>query len=266
MANKEITLGVGTLGIGDDLTTFSLYHTSVTGSNLIQANIAKATITGGTAQYDVDESLFTFIVVDDVYGGRQTINLPKPTITSFTPTSGETGDNISIVGSGFAGATAVSFGGTAASSFTKNSNTSITATVESGSTGEVAVTNPKGIGNLAGFSYIPSSGGGVTTYLLGRFGYDKNSPTGLCSSPNSYPNYYLYCAGYNSLQDATAAAAPVYSDSSLTTEVPYGFYVLRLDSSGPTTEDIGNYYEILNSIPVTQATCTAAGDGPGAGA
>ena len=67
-----------------------------------------------------------------------------PTITSFSPTSGGTGTSVSIYGTNFTGATAVTFGGTAAASITVNSSTLITAVVGSGSTGKVTVTTPGG--------------------------------------------------------------------------------------------------------------------------
>jgi IPT/TIG domain/Secretion system C-terminal sorting domain len=78
-----------------------------------------------------------------------------PTITSFTPTSGATFASITITGTNFTGATAVSFGGVGAQSFTVNSSTSITATVWLGASGSVSVTAPGGTASLAGFTYIP---------------------------------------------------------------------------------------------------------------
>jgi len=80
-------------------------------------------------------------------------------ISSFTPTSGVNGTTVTITGTNLTGATAVSFGGTPASSFIVNSDTQITATVGLGGTGNVSVTTPGGIGTLAGFTctgYLPA--------------------------------------------------------------------------------------------------------------
>ncbi len=71
----------------------------------------------------------------------------SPTVTSFTPTSGPVGTNVSITGTGFTGATAVTFGGVAATNYTVNSDTSINANVPGGAqTGQIGVTNPNGTG------------------------------------------------------------------------------------------------------------------------
>ena len=70
-----------------------------------------------------------------------------PTVTSFTPSSGPVGTNVSITGTNFTGATAVTFNGTAATNFTVNSSTSINANVPSGATtGKIAVTTGNGTG------------------------------------------------------------------------------------------------------------------------
>lgn len=79
------------------------------------------------------------------------------TVSSFAPTSaGETGV-VTISGTNFLTATAVSFGGTAAASFTIVDDNTITAVVGSGTSGVVSVTNPSGIGSLAGFNFIPKA-------------------------------------------------------------------------------------------------------------
>ena len=71
-----------------------------------------------------------------------------PTITSFTPTSGTVGSQVVITGMSLTGATAVKFGGIAATVFTVDSNTQITADVPSGAvTGKIAVITPGGTAN-----------------------------------------------------------------------------------------------------------------------
>ncbi len=75
------------------------------------------------------------------------IAYPTPTVTGVSPSSGSTvgGTSVTLTGTNFTGATMVDFGGVAATSFTVNSATSITAVSPAGSAGVVAdvfVTNP----------------------------------------------------------------------------------------------------------------------------
>ncbi|HEY6301449.1 MAG TPA: choice-of-anchor tandem repeat GloVer-containing protein [Terriglobales bacterium] len=68
-----------------------------------------------------------------------------PTITNLDPTSGPVGQEVDIVGGGFAGATRVAFGGVKATSFTVLSPSLIQTTVPTGAkTGKVSVTTPNG--------------------------------------------------------------------------------------------------------------------------
>jgi hypothetical protein len=68
-----------------------------------------------------------------------------PNITSFNPTSGIIGAQVTIIGSNFDGTTGVSFNATSATSFTIVSNLQIRATVPGGATsGPISVTNADG--------------------------------------------------------------------------------------------------------------------------
>ncbi len=73
--------------------------------------------------------------------------IPPPTVTGINPTSGPNagGTTVTITGSNFTGATSVSFGTTATSNFTVDSDTQITVVNPAGSgTVDVTVTTPEG--------------------------------------------------------------------------------------------------------------------------
>ncbi|MEU5853548.1 IPT/TIG domain-containing protein, partial [Saccharopolyspora shandongensis] len=80
---------------------------------------------------------------------------PLPAIASIQPTIGPTsgGTAVTITGTGFAGATAVTFGGTPAANFTVNSSTQITATTPPHAAGpaQVVVTTPAGSSTSSAF-------------------------------------------------------------------------------------------------------------------
>jgi hypothetical protein len=78
---------------------------------------------------------------------------PPVLVYSFTPTGGASGAVITIRGTGFTGATSVSFGGVGASRFTVISDSVISAIVSNGDSGSVVVRGPTGVGSLAGFAF-----------------------------------------------------------------------------------------------------------------
>jgi hypothetical protein len=80
---------------------------------------------------------------------------PPPVIASFTPASGGTGTVVTIRGSYLSAATAVTFGGTAAASFSSQGDSMILATIGNGTSGTVRVVTPDGIAMKGGFTYIP---------------------------------------------------------------------------------------------------------------
>jgi len=113
------------------------------------------------------------VLVPTALGGGASVGIKK-----LNPASGVVGTVVTIKGSGFTDATAVAFNGTAASTFTVDSDTQITATVAAGTTsGPVTVTTPsttltsrKDFGVLVKVSLAAcSSGGGNRNVPVGTY-------------------------------------------------------------------------------------------------
>ncbi len=109
-----------------------------------------------------------------------------PTITTFSPTSGQIGTSVIITGNNLSNASSVSFGGTAAQSYTVNSATQITAVVGTGASGAVSVTTPYGTATLGGFNFTSTTASTSLTGKVdsaGKFNTDvtASSPDNLAS-------------------------------------------------------------------------------------
>jgi hypothetical protein len=112
----------------------------------------------GSASFTVvSDTYMTANVPDDGAVGFVTVTTPTGTLTSsrlfnvipgiksFAPPSGPVGTQVTLTGSGFTGATKVTFGGAKATTYSVNSGTQITATVPSGAkTGNITVTTAGG--------------------------------------------------------------------------------------------------------------------------
>jgi hypothetical protein len=101
---------------------------------------------------------------------------PAPTVTNISPSSGPTtgGTQVSITGTSFTGASSVQFGSTAATAFTVNSDTSITATSPAGKAGAVDVT-------------VTTPGGTSATNANDQYTYVAPPPTVTIVNPASGP-------------------------------------------------------------------------------
>jgi hypothetical protein len=125
-------------------TAVSFNNTNATTFNVESATSITATVPTGatTGRIRVTTAGGTATSTTDF-----TVTTPvnAPTITSFTPTSGNVGTSVTITGTNFTGATAVSFNNTNATTFNVESATSITATVPTGATtGRIRVTTAGG--------------------------------------------------------------------------------------------------------------------------
>ncbi len=119
------------------------------------------TVSPGTLSFTVPASATTgFITVTTTNGSissTQLFYLP-PSITSFTPTAGNPGTIVTIIGSNFTNAIAVNFNGTPAAAFVVTNNTTIGAIVPGGVTsGTISVTTPGGTATSSGVFFGPPS-------------------------------------------------------------------------------------------------------------
>ena len=112
---------------------------------------ATVTATKITVVVPADASTGKLTVVTGSGSGQSTGTFKVvPKLTSFSPGSGPVGTSVGITGSGFTDVTAVKFNGHAATSYTVDSSTHITATVPVGATtGRVSVTTAGGTATSA---------------------------------------------------------------------------------------------------------------------
>jgi uncharacterized repeat protein (TIGR03803 family) len=121
------------------------------------------TIDGISATFNVSSNTFmTVTVPSGATTGFVSVTTPSrtfksitklqvmPAILSFNPLSGPAGTAVTITGTSFTGATKVTFGGVAATTFTVNSDTQVTADVpRSATTGKIQIATPGGTATSA---------------------------------------------------------------------------------------------------------------------
>ena len=182
-----------------------------------------------------------------------------PVISNVTPSSGPEGGftDVIITGSGFNGTTGVTFGGTAAMSFTVNSGASISATTPAGSAGSsvgVTVTDNEGSDTDAN-----------------AFTYTANPAPNLSSvSPNSGAaegGVTVTVSGSNVLgvTSVTFGGVPgtnlaLIDDTSLTVDTPAGLGPVNVTATNSTGSDtlVGGYTYVPGGSFVN---CGASGIG-----
>ena len=173
-----------------------------------------------------------------------------PTITNFTPTAATTGQTITITGTNLTGTTAVSFGGTLATSFNVQNATTITSVVGSGSTGSVSLISPGGNASLAGFTFCN----------LAQPTISASGPSTICEgeivtlTASASPGGHLWSTGEttNSIIVSTTASITLRHTDGVCTSAPSATQTItvRTKPAKPTITIIGNA-ELCNASTVT---------------
>jgi uncharacterized repeat protein (TIGR03803 family) len=126
--------------------------TNLTGATAVSFNGTASTFTVAEGGASINTSVPAGATTGPVSVTMPSGTLPTliafkvtPQVTTFTPPSGPVGTPVTITGVSLTQTSKVTFGGVAATSFTVNSDTEVTATVPSGAkTGRIAITTPGG--------------------------------------------------------------------------------------------------------------------------
>jgi hypothetical protein len=190
-----------------------------------------------------------------------------PSVSGVTASSGSTagGDTVTVIGSGFTGATAVNFGTTAASDFTVLSDTSLVVTAPAGSAGTVGitVTTPSGTSSTSSadqYTYVAvasptvtslgtssgSTAGGTVVVITGT---NFTSATGV--------NFGSYAASFT-INSATQITAVVPPQAAGTVDV-----TVTTDGGTSATTSADHFTYTAASLPTV--TSVSIDSGPIAG-
>ncbi len=264
--------------------------TATAGEDYQAKSIVGATIAPGESTYvfsvdvygdtsnEPNETFFVNItnVTNAILGDGQGVGTivnddpPAPSITSISPNNGPDsgGTPVTITGANFTGATAVTFGGAAAASFTVNSGTTISAVTPAGTAGavDVVVTTPSGTATeTGGFTYnLPP----LPTLTINDATFPE-SDTGTLSVPFTISLSSPAGAGGVTFDiataDGTATAGEDYQAKSIvgaTIAPGESTYVFSVDVYGDTTHETTETF----FVNITNLTGATAGDVQGQGA
>jgi hypothetical protein len=183
----------------------------------------------------------------------------KPTITSFTPTSAGKDSTVTIKGTNLTAATAVSFGGVPAASYTVVDSTTITAVVGSGASGAVSVTTPGGAASLAGFAY---SGPTPPPPVHGPVLYSITPAHAAKGATVTIHGAYLDSVNAVSFGGTAAQSFTIGSDSSITAVIGAGSSGNVIVRSQNGTDTLHNSFTFDSTIvtPPGDSTVTPPGD------
>lgn len=158
----SLSLGLGPFAKAEPSSGVVGSTITILGTNLTGTTSVKFDGVASTFRV-VSSSEITAVIPSAAKTGNITVKTPSgtlttvqtfkvtPVVTAFSPESGPVGTEVTITGTGLTGATAVTFGGVKATTFSVKSATEVTADAPTGAkTGPIAVTTPGGTATSAG--------------------------------------------------------------------------------------------------------------------
>ena len=210
-------------------TTVTVTGSNFTGATAVTLNgVAVSSFTvvnAATLTFTVPTGATSGAVAVTTQGGTATsataftVTVPAPAIASLAPASGPVGTTVTVTGSNFTGATAITLNGVAVTGFTVVDATTLTFVVPAGATsGAVAVTTPSGTATSATAftvtvpvlaptiaSFTPATGGAGTTVTV--TGTNLTGTTAVSIGTLSIPSFTVVSATSLTLVLPTAAGA-----------------------------------------------------------
>ncbi|MFN9111689.1 MAG: beta strand repeat-containing protein, partial [Bacteroidota bacterium] len=197
-------------------------------------NLANSTVSSGAIASSLSDFYFS-----------ANENTAPPTISAFTPAAREVGGNVSIRGSLFTGASAVSFNGVNQPSYTVVNDTLITTTVPVGATtGPVSVTNIHGTGtSVINFTVIPAPTVTSISTSTGTFG------TALTITGTGFT--WATQVQFNT----TNATFTVVNNTTITTTVPVGASTGVITVTNPAgSASSASIFNVIGAPTITSFT------------
>ena len=216
----------------------------------------------GNVRFRITNTLATTvrISIDDISITNYTT--PAPTITSFSPASGLPGTVVTVTGTNFTGATALTLNGGAVASFTVVSATQITFTVPVAATsGTIAVTTPGGMATSAtAFTVLLPNPVPVITSIT-----PNTASVGAATSVTITGTGFTAASVVNA--DGNPIASTFVSATQITGAVPagapagvYSITVVNPTPGGGTSNAVT--FTLTNPVPtITSFTPTSGGPG-----
>jgi hypothetical protein len=167
---REFVVGTG----GEDLGGGAYTHDGTQVYDTSHFGVLELTLHPGS--YDWSMVADTGAVIDSGSDSCVGEITPPPTISGFVPQSGAVGTQVTITGTGFTGATAVTFNGTAAQYTVTDDSTIQTSVPQGATTGPISVTTTGGTATSSSDFTVTASPPALVQHVLAK-GANGTAPT-----------------------------------------------------------------------------------------